>query len=37
MICGAILGARAPVAGERNRLSKTTIEDDALDVVSCRG
>jgi len=37
MICGAILGARAPVATVPGRFSKSRIEDDALDVVSCRG
>ena len=37
MICGAILGAQAPVAGQPGRFSKPRIEDDALDVVPCRG
>jgi len=37
MICGAILGARPPVAAVPGRFSKPRVEDDALDVVSCRG
>jgi len=37
MICGAVLGARAPVAALPGRVPKPRIEDDALDVVSCRG
>ncbi len=37
MICGAILGGRAPVAARPGRSSKPRIEDDAFDVVSCRG
>lgn len=37
MICGAVLGARTPAEAPRYRSSKQRIEDDALDVVSCRG
>jgi hypothetical protein len=37
MICGAILGARASAVSIPTRSAKHTIEDDALDVVSCRG
>ena len=37
MICGAILGAQAPVAADPGHFSKPRVEDDALDVVSCRG